>query len=193
MDRSSESRLIQLLAELAYQEGDIELASGRHSTFYLDAKLVTYHPEGIQLVGEAVLSRIQSENVAGVGGLTLGADAMVASTVATAARAGLFIPGFIVRKEQKKHGLGKVTEGIVPPPGSKVAILDDVITSGGSVLRAIRAVREQGLEVAVVVALVDREEGGAAAIENAGVTFKPICTVSDVRAVYERSVSSAAT
>lgn len=177
--------LIKLLAELAYREGDIVLSSGRPSRFYLDAKQVTYHPRGVEMVGRAVLEQIRAFDAQGVGGLTMGADAVVASTVWAANAANLSLPGFVVRKEAKGHGLGKVIEGVCPARGSRVAIVDDVATSGGSLLRAINAAREHGLEVCVVVPLVDREEGAAESLKAEGVAFRPVCTVSEVRAAFE--------
>lgn len=177
----NEDALLSLLARLAYREGDVILASGRRSAFYLDAKRVTYHPDGVELVGNAVLERIRGYQPAGVGGPTMGADAIVASTVWAARLAGTPLPGFIVRKEAKRHGLQRWLEGVVPPPGSRVALVEDVVTSGDSVLRAADAVEAEGLEVAVIVALVDREEGAAGAISARGIDFRPVYTLEDVR------------
>lgn len=179
--------LVELLARDAYREGDVGLSSGVRSKFYLDGKLVSYQPEGATLVGAAVWELIRDENVAGVGGLTLGADAIVVSTFFAAQRAGVDLPGFIVRKEPKKHGMRKMIEGVTPKAGSRVAIVDDVVTSGGSVLLAVREARLVGLEVVVVVPMVDREEGAREAVEAEGIKFRPICTASEVREVYERA------
>ena len=173
--------LIALLKEHAYQEGEIVLLSGKISNVYLDAKQVTYHPDGVEAVGHAVLDVIRGYDVEAVGGLTMGADAIVNSTVWAAKLRGVHLPGFVIRKEPKKHGLNKLIEGVVPQEGSRVAIVDDVVTSGGSILEAVRAAEELGLKVAVVVPLVDREEGGAAAIGNEGIPFRPICTITEVR------------
>lgn len=172
--------LTALLARDAYREGEFELSSGRASSYYLDAKQVTYSPRGAQLVGEAVLAAIREFDVEAVGGLTLGADAIVASTVVASAGTANPIPGFIVRKQAKEHGLERGIEG-VSPAGKRVAIVDDVITSGGSALLAVDAAKAAGATVAVVVALVDREEGGVDNITEAGVAFRAICSVTDVR------------
>ena len=173
--------LIALLAEHAYQEGEIVLSSGKTSNVYLDAKQVTYHCDGVEPVGYAILEIIGMYDVAAVGGLTMGADAIVSSTVWAAKLLGVPLSGFVGRKEPKKHGLHKLLEGVVPPPGSRVAIVDDVVTSGGSILQAVEAARRSRLEVAVVVPLVDREEGGEEAVRKEGIPFRPICTLTEIR------------
>jgi len=181
---SSSDQLAALLARLSYREGDFTLASGAKSNFYLDAKQVTYHPDGVELVGHAVVRLAQDFGADAVGGPTLGADAIVLATVYASAKSGHPLSGFIVRKEAKKYGLGKWVEGI-DPRGKKVVIVEDVITSGGSLLKAVEHVREAGAEIVVATAVVDREQGGAAAIEAAGIPFRPLCTISQVRAAFE--------
>ncbi len=131
-------------------------------------------------MGAAVLELIRPFGVEAVGGPTMGADAIVASTVVASADTDRPIPGFIVRKEGKGHGLQKWIEG-VSPEGLKVAIVDDVITSGGSALRAVRRAREAGAEVVVVIGLVDREEGGAAAVAEEGLPCRAVCLLSEIR------------
>jgi orotate phosphoribosyltransferase len=179
-------KLAALLARLSYREGDFTLASGAGSTFYLDAKQVTYHPEGVELVGHAVVRLAQEFGAEAVGGPTLGADAIVLATVYASGKSGHPLTGFIVRKEAKQHGLGKWVEG-VDPKGKKVVIVEDVTTSGGSLLKAVEHVREAGAEIVVATSVVDREQGGAAAIEAAGIPFRPLCTISEVRAWFNKS------
>lgn len=173
-------QLTVLLARYSYKEGDFVLSSGARSTFYLDAKQVTYHSEGVELAGRAVLSVAREFHAQSIGGLTMGADAIVVSAVFASAVAGEPMTGFIVRKESKGHGLGKLIEG-VSPAGRKVALVDDVITSGSSLLKAAAAVRDAGGEVCVAIGLVDREEGGGRAIEAEGIPFRAICTLSEIR------------
>ncbi len=173
--------LAELLARLAYREGEFRLSSGRTSSFYLDAKQVTYHPDGVGLVGAAVTAIAHELGAEAVGGPTMGADAIVASAVWASKDTASPLTGFVVRKEGKRHGLQKWIEGI-SPEGKKVVLVEDVVTSGGSVLRALDRVREAGAEVVAVVSVVDREEGGGAAIEDAGVPFRPLCTLSQIRA-----------
>jgi orotate phosphoribosyltransferase len=184
-------QLIRLLASRAYQEGEFILSSGVASSFYLDAKQVTYHPDGVELVGSAVLDVARPFSIEAVGGLTMGADAIVSAAIWASRSTRNAIPGFVVRKEPKKHGLHRGVEG-VSPAGLRVAVVDDVVTSGRSVLRAVEAARNVGAIVAVVIALVDREEGAAAAIEAAGVPFRSICTVSDIRAASRRPATAVA-
>jgi orotate phosphoribosyltransferase len=182
--------LVKLLARIAYRKGDFVLSSGRHSDFYLDAKRVTYRPDAVELVGRAVLELIKPFGVTAVGGLTMGADAIVLSTVWASRATEAPLDGFIVRKEPKRHGLQKWIEGVLPAPGSRVAIVDDVVTSGDSVLSAVRAAGEEGLSAAVVVALVDREEGGAQRFASEDIPFRPVCTLKQVRA-YARDAEMA--
>lgn len=178
---SHPSPLVSLLQQKSYQEGDFTLSSGAKSTFYLDAKQVSYDPAGIALVGEAMMALVEEFNIEAVGGLTMGADAIVAGTVYASGKAGRPIPGFVVRKESKQHGLGKRVEG-VNPKGRRVVIVDDVITSGGSAIKAADAAREAGATVVLIVGLVDREQGGGEAIRAAGMEFRALATLSEIRA-----------
>ncbi len=178
--------LAALFATHSYREGDFTLSSGAKSTFYLDAKQVTYHPDGVALVGQAVLEAARPFGVTAVGGLTMGADAIVLSTVWASQAAGTPLMGFIVRKEAKGHGTQQYIEG-VHPKGRVVAIVDDVITSGGSALKAAERVEAAGAKVAVIVGMVDRLQGGQAAIEARGIAFRAACTIDDVRAAFRKS------
>jgi orotate phosphoribosyltransferase len=177
-------QLAALLARLSYQEGDFTLASGARSKFYLDAKQVTYHPEGAALVGASVCELAREFGADAVGGPTLGADAIVSNAVVVSNATDHPLTGFIVRKEAKQHGLGKWIEG-VNPKGRKIVFVEDVVTSGGSLLKAVDHVREAGGEIVVATSVVDREQGGRAAIEAAGIPFRPLCTLSQVRAAFE--------
>lgn len=182
--------LRNLLRDLAYREGNFELSSGRTSSYYLDAKQVTFAPEGVDLVGEAFFQAIREFDVDAIGGLTLGADPIVTATCSVAFRHGARIPAFVIRKEPKKHGLQKWIEGPIPREGARVAIVDDVVTSGRSVLDAVQVVeREAGCEVSVVVALVDRLEGGGRKIEHRGYNFRSIFTIRDLEDSEEPAVA----
>ena len=153
--------LITLLAERSAKRGRFTLASGRESDFYIDARLTTMSPEGLSIIGPLALSALHAAkwNVDAVGGLTLGADPI--SYAISYASAGSKHPlrAFTVRKEPKAHGTGKLLEGPLRE-GDRVAVIEDVITTGGSALRAIEAVRSAKALVAGVLALVDRGEGG---------------------------------
>jgi len=161
------SRLADVLRERSILRGRFTLASGRESTWYLDCRKTTLDPEGATLVGRCILDRIDREGIrpAAVGGLTLGADPIAASVAIVSWHRGRPIPAFIVRKSAKDHGTGRRIEGWLPE-GKPALIVEDVVTSGGSSLEAIAAVEQAGATVAAVVAIVDREEGGAEALKK---------------------------
>jgi orotate phosphoribosyltransferase len=172
---ASRARLFTVLSERSFEERDVVLASGRRSNFYIDCKQTTLTAEGHLLVGrllfaELVRAELGAAPFVGVGGLTLGADPMASAVSLTSALAGHPIPAFIVRKEAKGHGTGAWIEGIKGlTPGGRVAILEDVVTTGGSAEKAITRAREAGFVVDLVLALVDRQEGGREALEAQGV------------------------
>ena len=172
---ASRARLFTVLSERSFEERDVVLASGRRSNFYIDCKQTTLTAEGHLLVGrllfaELVRAELGAAPFVGVGGLTLGADPMASAVSLTSALAGHPIPAFIVRKEAKGHGTGAWIEGIKGlTPGGRVAILEDVVTTGGSAEKATTRAREAGFVVDLVLALVDRQEGGREALEAQGV------------------------
>lgn len=169
--KGPDQRLRSLLLQDAVQFGRFVLASGRESDFYVDLKSVFLVPEVIELLGESLVSAYLASGlrVDAVGGMTLGADPLITAFVLQARRQGLNIPGFIVRKEPKGHGTQKYIEGGDKlQPGSKVLLLEDVVTSGGSSLRTAQICNEHGLSPVAVLTVVDRQEGGAEAIEGAG-------------------------
>ena len=175
-------RLAELLRELSLRRGTFVLASGRTSNYYLDCRRTTLHPEGAVLVGRLVLRAIveRNWNPVAVGGMTLGAD-----PIATAASVVSWLEGpapvaaFLVRKEAKAHGTGRRIEG-APAAGSPVVLVEDVITTGGSSLRALEACRDEGLEVLGLVAIVDREEGGRENLEAAGLPVASLFTAREL-------------
>ena len=165
------ARLAGILREKSYQKRDVTLASGRKSTFYFDGKQTALHPEGGFLVGKLLWKAIRESGhrVDAVGGLTLGADPLATAVSIASFTDGHPVPAFIVRKEPKGHGTGQWVEGRKNiPDGSWVVILEDVVTTGGSALKAVERVRAENLQVSLIAALIDREEGGREAIEAAG-------------------------
>ncbi len=172
------ARLLAVLREKAVTFGDFTLASGRRSRYYLDARLVSLDPEGAYLVARCIMDLLVREGIeaAAVGGLTLGADPIAGAVAAVSHVEGRPIAGFIVRKEAKEHGRGRRVEGHLPK--GAVVVVDDVVTTAGSTLQAIRAVEEAGGRVAAVVCVVDREEGGAGAL--AGYSFYPLFTAAEL-------------
>lgn len=180
-------RLIELLVERSFKyspEASYTLASGARSNYYIDCRTVTHHPEGKYLIGTIVYDRIRDLGSAAVGGLTMGADPIAVAVSYAAWLDGQSIGSFSIRKEPKGHGLGKQVEGAVQP-GDRVVIVEDVITTGGSTIRAIEAARREGLTVSGVVALVDREEGGAEKVRAQTDTLITICTRSELMDAYQ--------
>ncbi len=155
-------QLRRLLKSESLMFGDFTLASGKKSRFYFDSKKTTLLPEGAWLTAREILRLVRDRGLEAVaiGGLTLGADPIVCPVAALSHKEGPPLRAFIVRKEAKEHGTGKRIEGNLAP-GSKVIIVDDVVTTAGSTLKAIEAAEEEGHLVVAVVCLVDREEGGA--------------------------------
>ena len=168
-----------MLVERSYVEGDFVLASGRRSRFYFDCKLTTCSALAMPLIGAAFIDEFARAGARprSVGGLTSGADPIAQSIAHHSLVKGPVLDFFIVRKDRKDHGTRKWIEGCAQSP---VAIVDDVVTSGGSVLRAIERCREEGLAIAHVAVLVDREEGGMDAIRDAAPD-------APVTAVFRRS------
>jgi orotate phosphoribosyltransferase len=177
------SRLIELLAKRSAKRGQFTLASGRQSDFYIDARLTTMSPEGLALIGGFGLSTLQAAgwDVDAIGGLTLGADPIAYAISYASAGSPRPLRAFTVRKESKMHGARKLIEGPIQD-GDRVAIVEDVITTGDSALRAIAAARNANTSVVGVLALVDREEGGRQAIENTGIKVISLVTASQLRA-----------
>ena len=166
---SQAERLLALALERgALRYGDFTLSSGRRSAYYFDGRLLSLDPEGARLLGEAILPRVLAAGVAAVGGPALGAVPVVAAVVAASRSAGRPLPGFAVREERKGHGTGRLIEGPLPPAGSAVAIVDDTLTTGQSLLRAVDAATGAGYRVGLTLAVLDRNEGGAAALRERG-------------------------
>ncbi|HEX6558470.1 MAG TPA: orotate phosphoribosyltransferase [Longimicrobiales bacterium] len=168
MDRSEDlKRLRELLVQRSVRRGDFVLASGKRSTYYVDARLTTMSGQGQVLIGRLGLEAIDRAGWAAqvVGGLTLGADPIAFAMAHAAALAGRPLDAFTVRKEAKAHGAGKLIEGTFAA-GMPVVVVEDVITTGESALRAAAAIRDAGGLVLGVLAVVDREEGGRERIEQ---------------------------
>ena len=176
-------RLLTLLAERSARRGHFTLASGRQSTLYIDARLTTMSPDGLALIGPLALHEIVASKwrVDAIGGLTLGADPVSYAIAYASARSEKPLRAFTVRKEPKGHGTGQLIEGPFRH-GDRVAVIEDVITTGNSALRAVHAVRTAGGVVAGVLALVDREEGGREALEGAGLPVLALALASDILA-----------
>jgi len=170
--------LISLVREKALKFGDFTLASGKKATYYLDGKQVTLDARGARLVGEGILDLLAGEMPQAVGGMSIGADPITAAVVTIAGVRDLPLLGFMVRKEAKGHGTQRFIEGPVKP-GDRVAIVEDVVTTGGSSLTAIERAKEFGLVVTRVIAIIDRLEGGGQAFADRGYPFSSLLTIAD--------------
>lgn len=170
--------LYQLIREKALRFGQFTLASGKTSTFYLDCKQVTLDPQGARLIGEGLLDLMAEQRPDAVGGMAIGADPITGAIVTMSAVRGTPVRGFLVRKEAKGHGTQQFIEGPVRP-GDRVAIVEDVITTGGSALKAIERAEAFGLRVVQVLGIIDRLEGGSEEFIRRGYPFACLFTVRD--------------
>jgi len=174
-------QLRTLLLQRSLRRGDFILASGRRSSYYIDARLTTMSGAGQIVIGALGLDRLRRRGwrPSAVGGLTLGADPVAYAVAAAAHRAGITLDAFVVRKQPKAHGTARRIEGCFQP-GAAVVVVEDVITSGQSAREAITVVESEGAHVLGVLAVVDREEGGRAMLEAAGFTVETLVSVKDL-------------
>ncbi len=172
------ARLIALLTERSFQRKRVLLASGRESDFFIDCKQTILTAEGHALTGELLFEKLtELPKCDAVAGVELGGCPLASAVSLTSFQRGRPLPAFYVRKERKDHGSAKLVEGDSSlKPGIRVVLLEDVITTGGSSLKAVTALRSVGAEVVGIVALVDRQEGGAAAIAEAGLPLVSLTT-----------------
>ena len=177
--------LLTLLAQQAYRFGDFSLASGKKSSHYVNCKPVSLSGPGLLSISSLFLKQL-NESDSAVAGLTLGADPLVSGVVMLAAQSGINLSGLIVRKEAKGHGTGAWLEGPLPPKGSVITVLEDVVTTGGSSLKAVEKLRNQGYLVNQVLAIVDREEGGVDAMTKADLDLNSLFFL---REIVERAES----
>jgi orotate phosphoribosyltransferase len=178
---SNLGRLVELLRERSLRHGDFVLASGRRSKFYVDARLTTMSGEGLAVIGSVGLERLGARGwqAQSVGGLTLGADPVAYAIAAAAHAQGMALDAFTVRKQAKDHGTGRRIEGCFVP-GAHVVVVEDVLTTGRSALEALAAVEGEGGRVLGVLTVVDRLEGGRAALEQAGYQVESMVTARDL-------------
>ncbi|MBN2025094.1 MAG: orotate phosphoribosyltransferase [Pirellulales bacterium] len=171
--------LIALVRQKALKFGDFTLTSGKKATYYLDGKQVTLDPHGARLIAEGILDLLAADRLPdAVGGMVIGADPITSAVVTMSAVRGTPLRGFMVRKEAKGHGTNQYIEGPVAP-GDRVAIVEDVVTTGGSSLAAIERATAFGLKVTGVVAIIDRMEGGAEAFARAGYPLRSLLAITD--------------
>lgn len=178
MAESARERLIAELRENALVIGEVTLTSGRRAQYYVDAKRAILLPGGFRALGELVAAEAERVGATAVGGMTMGADPVACAALA----AGAPVKAFFVRKDRKQHGLQRWIEGPELEPGERCLVVEDVVTTGGSTVRAIERVLEEGLQVVGVVSVLDRLAGGGEAIAAAsdGAPYTPLATIDDV-------------
>ena len=170
--------LLELLKKDAYKKGEFTLSSGKKSEHYVNCKPVTLSGRGLTLASLLMLKEVKTKVVAG---LTLGADPLVSGVSLVSALDSRMVKRLIVRKEATGPGTGAWIEGPLPPEGATVTVLEDVVTTGGSALKAVEKLRDAGYKVEKVVALVDRQEGGRDAILEAGLELYSIFSLKDIK------------
>ncbi|MDO4613013.1 MAG: orotate phosphoribosyltransferase [Actinomycetaceae bacterium] len=181
---SHKARLAQLVKELAVVHGDVTLASGKKSSFYVDMRRATLHHEAAPLIGHVMLDLLEEagfapDDIDAVGGLTMGADPVATAILHAAASRGLDVDAFVVRKEAKDHGMKRLVEG-PDVAGKRVVVLEDTSTTGGSPLQAARTLEEAGATVVAVAVIVDRDTGARERIEEAGYPYFSALGLTDL-------------
>ena len=177
------AKLAKLLLKLSYREGDFTLTSGKKSEYYFDCKQTALHPEGGFLIGRLFFDMLKEYELEGVGGMTLGADPLITGVTVVSHVEGRPMPGFIIRKESKGHGTDQYLEGLANfKEGDRVVLLEDVCTTGGTLITAAERVRDAGLEIVGVLAVLDREEGGREKLKEAGMELNSIFTRQELLA-----------
>lgn len=177
-------RLARLLVEKSYREGDFVLASGRRSDYYFDCRVTALHAEGSWLIGTLFNHMLKDLDIKGVGGMTLGADPLVSATTVISHEQGRPLHGLLVRKEAKGHGTGQYVEGLGNfTAGDRVAMLEDVVTTGGSLLKACQRITATELNIVSVCAILDREEGGREKLREAGYELLALFTRAELVAL----------
>ena len=178
-------RLLDLFCQLAYQEGDFVLSSGARSSYYINGKQVTLHPQGALAIGRILLNMLPSDTQA-VAGLTLGADPIVSAVSVLSALENRPIPALIVRKEAKGHGTKAYIEGPSLPEAAKVVVLEDVVTTGQSAMKAVTRLRDAGYTVNQVISLIDRKQGGEEYYQSVNLQFEAVFSITDLQERYKQ-------
>lgn len=184
---SAREKLLQIILEKSYREGDFTLVSGAKSTFYIDMKATILHPEGAKALGVMATEWMKKEKLKfeGVGGLTLGADPIVMAVSLGAWDAGITLPATMIRKEAKKHGTSRYIEGVENfKKGDRFLVVEDVVTTGGSAKKAIEILRAEGYDPTYLLTLVDREAGGAEEFKKLGIEYHALFKLSEIQKRY---------
>jgi orotate phosphoribosyltransferase len=179
MEASERDRLRQMLLDRSMRIGEFVLSSGATSNYYIDVRKTSLHPEGLRWISKLFFEALEADHVTAVGGLTLGADPLVAGVMLHSAAVGRPIEGFLVRRVAKEHGTRGEVEGNLAGH-KRVAILDDVITSGESALIAAVAAESYKAEVARILAVVDRGQGATQIFQKRGYPFTALFSIGDL-------------
>tara|TARA_R100001082_G_scaffold4159_1_gene3168 strand:- start:96 stop:623 length:528 start_codon:yes stop_codon:yes gene_type:complete len=169
--------LLELIKKWGYRKGDFTLSSGKKSEHYVNCKPIILTGRGLTLTSLLMLKEVETSVVAG---LTLGADPLVCGVSLVSALDGRLVNALIIRKEPKGHGTASQIEGKLPVKGSKITVLEDVVTTGGSSIKAVNVLRDQGYIVDRVVSIVDRQEGGKDAMIEANLELRSLFTIEDL-------------
>ena len=185
---SDRKKLEAILLVKSFKLGDFTLSSGKKSEYYVDCRTSALDSEGLYYISQLFLDYLEENKIQvdAVGGMTLGADPIVGGMVALSKQRPMKLQGFIVRKEAKAHGTGKQIEGNIQK-GWKVAIIEDVITTGASAIKAIEAAKKMETDIKVVLAVVDREEGGREEIAKLGIPIYSLFTASELKAAAKKA------
>ncbi len=178
-------QLLDLFCQLAYKEGDFVLSSGQRSTYYINGKEVTLHPQGALAIGRIILPLLPADTQA-VAGLTLGADPIVTAVSVVSAYENRPIPALIIRKEAKGHGTRAYIEGPTLPTGANIVVLEDVVTTGQSALKAVERLQQAGYKVNQIISLIDRQQGGAELYNSQGLKYTTLFQITDLQTQKER-------
>lgn len=186
------NQLFDVIKRLSFLRGSFVLSSGRSSNYFLDMKPTMLDPEGSSLLAELVLDKLQGVDVQYIGGIAIGAVPLVSQVAMLSHMTDRPMPGFFVRKAVKDHGTQKLVDGLKKEDlqGKRVAILEDVTTTGESAMRAIKAAQDAGAKIELVLAIVDREEGAAEFFERQGIAFKWLFRASELLQATEPDAGS---
>jgi len=174
------NQLLDLFCQLAYKEGDFVLSSGQRSTYYINGKQVTLHPQGALAIGRIILPLLPEDTQA-VAGLTLGADPIVTAVSVVSAYENRPIPALIIRKEAKGHGTKAYIEGPTLKEGANIVVLEDVVTTGQSALQAVERLQQAGYKVNQIISLIDRQQGGAELYNSQGLKYTTLFKITDLQ------------
>jgi len=177
--------LLDLFCQLAYKQGDFVLSSGQRSSYYINGKQVTLHPQGALAIARLLISKLATDTQA-VAGLTLGADPIVSAVSVVSVYENRPIPALIIRKEAKGHGTMAYIEGPSLAAGASVVVLEDVVTTGQSALKAVERLNEAGYSVNEVMALIDRQQGGSELYQSAGLKFQSLFSIAEIQERWQQ-------